>query len=283
MITEKERIITEVMLEEYLDHLHKEERSSATMDKYKRDLRKFMDFVGGQAVTKELTMAYKEALKADYESSSVNSMLAAVNGFLSFFGWNDCKVKRLTIQRKVFCEVERELSKEEYFRLLEASRELGQERINLIIQTICGTGIRVSELKFITVEAVKIGTVTVECKGKVRLVFIPKKLRKLLETYIRKHGLESGLVFVSRNGKPLNRSNIWRDMKALCVAAGVDAAKVFPHNLRHLFARTFYGLDNDIAKLADILGHSNIETTRIYILSSGTDHRRQVERLGLVL
>ena len=252
------------------------------MEKYRRDIVKFMAYSDGREVTKDLTVAYKEHIKERYEPTSVNSMLAAVNGFFSYMGWNDCRVKRLRIQRKVFCNESRELSKAEYERLLKASSSAGQERINLIVQTICGTGIRVSELPFITVEAVGRGRAVVDCKGKVRLVFIPGKLQKLLVRYIHRQGMKSGPVFVTRTGKSVSRSSIWKDMKALCQAADVSPEKVFPHNLRHLFARTFYGIDKDISKLADVLGHTSIETTRGYILTSGAEHFRQMDRLGLV-
>ena len=279
----EKRIITQEMLGMYAYRLAEEEKSSATIEKYERDVLKFIAYAAEREVTKDLVMEYKEHIKERYTPTSVNSMLAALGSFFTFKGWNDCKVKRLRIQRSVFRSESKELTKEEYERLLAASKDSGHERINLIIQTICGTGIRVSELPCITVEAVRAGEAVVECKGKVRLVFIPGKLRKLLTVYIGRQGIDSGPVFVTRTGKPLNRSNIWKDMKALCKAAGVSADKVFPHNLRHLFARTYYGLDKDIAKLADVLGHSNIETTRGYILSSGREHCRQVERLGLVL
>ena len=276
------RIIITEMVNGYIECLKEEERSKNTMEKYRRDIVKFMAYSDGREVTKDLTVAYKEHIKERYEPTSVNSMLAAVNSFFSFMGWNDCRVKRLRIQRKVFCNESRELSKAEYERLLKASSSAGQERINLIVQTICGTGIRVSELPFITVEAVGRGRAVVDCKGKVRLVFIPGKLQKLLVRYIHRQGIKSGSVFVTRTGKSVSRSSIWKDMKALCQAADVSPEKVFPHNLRHLFARTFYGIDKDISKLADVLGHTSIETTRGYILSSGEEHFRQMDRLGLV-
>lgn len=276
------RIIITEMVNGYIECLKEEERSKNTMEKYRRDIVKFMAYSDGREVTKDLTVAYKEHIKERYEPTSVNSMLAAVNSFFSFMGWNDCRVKRLRIQRKVFCNESRELSKAEYERLLKASSSAGQERINLIVQTICGTGIRVSELPFITVEAVGRGRAVVDCKGKVRLVFIPGKLQKLLVRYIHRQGMKSGPVFVTRTGKSVSRSSIWKDMKALCQAADVSPEKVFPHNLRHLFARTFYGIDKDISKLADVLGHTSIETTRGYILSSGEEHFRQMDRLGLV-
>ena len=195
--------------------------------------------------------------------------------------WSDCKVKNIKVQRQTYCAEEKELTKAEYFRLLKASQNRPQ--LNMVLQTICGTGIRVSELRFFTIEAVKHGEVTVSCKSKTRIILLPGKLKKLLLDYAKKNGIRSGAIFITRNGKPLNRSNIWAQMKGLCEAAGVKPAKVFPHNLRKLFARTFYGIEKDIAKLADILGHSSIDTTRIYIMSTGIEHRRKIERLGLVI
>jgi site-specific recombinase XerD len=208
-------------------------------------------------------------------------MLASINSLLDFLGWSDCKVKNLRCQRQTYCAEDKELTKAEYLRLLEASKH--QEKLNLVIQTICGTGIRVSELKFFTVEAISHGEVTVQCKNKTRTILIPGKLKKLLLNYAKKCGARSGIIFITKSGIPLDRSNIWTQMKRLCHAANVNPSKVFPHNLRKLFARTFYGIEKDIAKLADILGHSSINTTRIYIMTTGTEHRRKIERLGLVV
>lgn len=282
MDSDSKRMLTYRMLNEYTAFLKREEKSRVTIEKYNRDIVKFIAFADGQNVTKELAISYKEKIKQEYEPASVNSMLAAVNGIFSFLGWLDCKVKRLSIQRRVFSEKYHELTKAEYMRLLHAASNPRQERIHLVTKTICGTGIRVSELRYITAQALRSGQAVVECKGKVRIVFIPKELLRQLRQYAKKHGIASGPIFVTRSGKPLNRSNIWREMKALCIAAHVDPAKVFPHNLRRLFARVFYELQKDIAKLADILGHSNIETTRVYILASSTVHSRQVERMRLV-
>ena len=212
---------------------------------------------------------------------SINSMLASVNSLLVFLGWSDCKVKNLRCQRQTYCAEEKELSRAEYLRLLKASQH--QEQLNLVIQTICSTGIRVSELQYFSLEAVRRGEVTVQCKSKTRTIFVPGKLKKILLNYAKRCGIRSGSIFVTRNGKPLNRSNIWAQMKRLCQRAQVNPAKVFPHNLRKLFARTFYGIEKDIAKLADILGHSSIDTTRIYIMTTGTEHRRKIEKLGLIL
>lgn len=276
------RIIQQQHLQAYREYLLKEEKSDATVEKYTRDARAFVKFAHGQTVTKELTVAYKRALvECKYAVRSINSMLASLNSLLTFLGWTDCKVKHLRCQRQIFCAEEKELTKTEYLRLLEASKN--QVQLNLIIQTICGTGIRVSELKYFTVEGVKSGEVSVRCKSKTRTIFIPGKLKKLLLNYAKTNHILTGMIFITKGGKALDRSNIWTRMKRLCEAAGVNPTKVFPHNLRKLFARTFYGIEKDIAKLADILGHGSIETTRIYIMSTGIEHRKRIERLGLVV
>lgn len=276
------RILSEKNIETFQNHLLQEEKSTATMEKYLRDVRAFLVFSGQTAITKDLVMTYKQALlEKNYAVRSINSMLASLNSLLDFLGWGDCKVKSLKIQRQTYCAEEKELTKAEYLRLLEASRN--QPQLNLIMQTICGTGIRVSELKYFTVETVRRGEIVVSCKSKTRTILLPGKLKKLLLEYAKKNKIQSGAVFVTRNGKPVNRSNIWAQMKRLCEIAGVKPSKVFPHNLRKLFARTFYGIEKDIAKLADILGHSSINTTRIYIMTTGTEHRRKIERLGLVV
>ena len=266
----------------YCTHLLQEEKSAATYEKYIRDVRAFLAYVGSMQMTKELVMAYKKAcIERGYAVRSVNSMLASINSFLRFLNRADCKVKQIRQQRQTYCTADKELTKAEYLRLLDASR--GNEQLNLILQTICSTGIRVSELQYFTVEMVDSGQITVDCKGKTRMILIPGKLRKRLMAYARKRRIRSGAIFVTRTGKPLNRSNIWMAMKKLCQCAGVAQSKVFPHNLRKLFARTFYGIEKDIAKLADILGHSSINTTRIYIMTTGAEHRRKIERLGLLI
>ena len=278
----KERTLSEENRRAFREHLLREEKSAATVEKYLRDVRAFLVFSGQAAITKDLVMAYKQALlEKNYAVRSINSMLASLNSLLDFLGWGDCKVKSLKIQRQTYCAEEKELTKAEYLRLLEASKN--QPQLNLIMQTICGTGIRVSELKYFTVETVRRGEIVVSCKSKTRTILLPGKLKKLLLEYAKKNKIQSGTVFVTRSGKPVNRSNIWAQMKRLCEIAGVKPSKVFPHNLRKLFARTFYGIEKDIAKLADILGHSSINTTRIYIMTTGTEHRRKIERLGLVV
>lgn len=269
-------------IKEFLDYLRREEKSPATMEKYLRDVRVFCAYADGKEITKELVVEWKKHLvESGYAVRSINSMLASLNSLLDFLGWSDCKVKAIKQQKQVYCAEEKELSKAEYMRLLEAAKNKPQ--LQLVMQTICGTGIRVSELKFFTVERVIQGEVVVNCKGKTRTILIPGKLRKRLLDYARKEKIRSGVIFLTQNGRPLNRSCIWAQMKALCVEARVNPSKVFPHNLRKLFARTFYGIEKDIAKLADILGHSSIDTTRIYIMTTGTEHRKKIERLGLVV
>lgn len=278
----RSRTITLEMMKDYEEYLRREERSVNTIAKYARDLRAFFSFTAGNLLDKELVIQWKEKLTGIYAPASVNSMLAAVNGFLDWRGMPQCKVKPLKIQKAIFARPEKELSREEYLRLLRAARERQGQRLPLLLQTICSTGIRVSELCFITVEAVRVGRAQVNCKGKMRTVFLTKELCRVLCRYCREQMLETGPVFCTRNGKALDRSNIWREMKALCLEAGVDQGKVFPHNLRHLFARTYYSLEKDISRLADILGHTNVNTTRIYTMESGREHAKQMERMHLV-
>ena len=264
----------------YMNYLLSEEKSPATCEKYMRDIRSFYRFSGGRELCKALIIEYKNwCIEAGYAPRSVNSMLASINSYLGYIDRQDCKVKSIRLQRKMYCQDEQELSKQEYRRLLKSA---GNRQIRIILQTICATGIRVSELKYFTLESVQTGHVTIRCKGKTRTILIPGKLRTLLLSYAKKHSLCTGPIFLGRKGQPMDRSCIWRQMKALCAAAGVAAGKVFPHNLRKLFARTFYEAERDIAGLADLLGHSNINTTRIYIISTGYEHRRRIERLDLL-
>ena len=278
----KGRLITAKTIAVFREHLILEERSTATVEKYIRDVRAFAEYVNSE-VTKETVVVYKKHLQEHYAVRSVNSMLASINSLFAFLGWHDLKVKALKLQQQVYCPEEKELTKAEYARLCRAAVHKHNERLNLILQTICGTGIRVSELQFVTVEAVKCGEAVVSCKTKTRSVFIVKELKRKLLRYAAEQGIKSGMIFITRNGKPISRTNIWREMKALCIDANVNPQKVFPHNLRHLFARVFYGIEKDIAKLADILGHSSINTTRIYIISTGTEHRRRMENMRLIL
>lgn len=281
MLTEK--TITEQLISEWVTYLVSEEKSENTIEKYKRDARAFMSYLQGNLVTKDQVLAYKTYLIQNYAPRSVNSMLISLNRLFSFLDWDDVRVKTLKLQRQTYCPEEKELTKNEYERLVLTARRNGNERLELILQTICGTGIRVGELQFITVEAARKGEAVVSLKGKTREVFIVKKLRKKLMDYARRNGIEEGPVFVTRSGKPICRTNIWREMKALCAQAAVSPEKVFPHNLRHLFARIFYRINKDIAKLADILGHASIETTRIYIVSTGAEHRRFLEGMRLII
>lgn len=277
----EQRWITEEAVQNFEAYLRWEEKSPVTIEKYLSDVRRFKVYCAGRAVTKELMLAYKQDLLKRYAVRSVNSKLASLNCLFAFQGWMDCKVKNLRLQHQTFLPEEKELSKAEYLRLLSAAQK--NQRLYLIIQTICGTGIRVSELQYFTVEAVRTGTVIVRCKSKTRNVFVPGKLKKLLLNYAKKNEITAGVLFRTRTGRPVDRCNIWAGMKKLCASAQVNPKKVFPHNLRKLFARTFYGIEKDIAKLADILGHSSINTTRIYIMTTGVEHRQKIECLGLVL
>lgn len=277
-----ERRLTAQEIEAYHQYLIQEEKSMATVEKYLRDVRAFIVYIGKKNVIKDVVIDYKKyLLEKNYAVRSINSMLASLNSFFTYLGWLDCKVKSVKLQRSIYCAEEKELTKAEYEKLLKAAEK--NEQLRLVMQTICSTGIRVSELKFFTVEAVNQGEAVVNCKAKTRTILIPGKLRKRLLDYARKQKIRSGVIFLTRNGKPLDRKTIWAQMKGLCESAGVNKSKVFPHNLRKLFARTFYGIEKDIAKLADILGHSSIDTTRIYIMTTGTEHRRKIERLGLVI
>lgn len=278
------RTMTKDKIEEFQKYLNSEERSKSTIEKYTRDVKKFLQFLPeDKLVSKEQTLEFKNWLIQTYKPSSVNSMLAALNNFLNFAGWIDCKVKLVKTQRQTFYSKERELSKDEYIKLVRAAREDKNERLDLIMETICGTGMRIGELSYITVEAVRLGYARVDCKGKGRIVLLPGKLQKKLLEYCDNKGISYGSVFVTRKGSPVNRSNIWTEMKMLGDKAGVDPEKIFPHNLRHLFARTYYASQKDIAHLADILGHSSIETTRIYTIESSAEHEKQLNRLELIV
>ena len=277
------RILTVKIINDYRKNLALQEKSAATIEKYIRDINAFSKFANGSEITKEMVINYKNYLQENYAVRSVNSMIASVNSLFAFLSWFDLEVKSLKLQHQVFCHEEKELTKVEYKRLCQAAKRKKNQRLNLIIQTICATGIRVSELQYITVEAIKCGEATVNCKAKTRSVFIVKELKQKLLHWAAEQGIKSGMIFVTKSGKPIDRTNIWREMKKLCVEANVSSQKVFPHNLRHLFARTFYGIEKDIAKLADILGHSSINTTRIYIISTGTEHRRRMENMHLII
>lgn len=269
-------------IKQYKTHLINEEKTKATREKYIRDIMAFCKWLAGRELTKELVLEYKAELVENYAPASVNSILASLNGFFSYNEWHELKVKNLKIQRRIFCQSEKELTKAEYEKLLKAAKDKRNERIYLVMQTICATGIRVSELPYITAEAVKSGQAQVKLKGKIRMIFLNKALCQVLKKYMQEQGITSGCIFITRNGKPLDRHTIWKCMKDLCEIAGVAKEKVFPHNLRHLFAKTYYSLQKDIVRLADILGHSSINTTRVYTIETGDTHRRQIERMGLV-
>ena len=282
-MAKKSLCLTVTLIQRYSGHLCDQERSAATIQKYVHDLTALSTFLDGRPMTKGLLLEWKEGLIGRYAPASVNAMLAAVNRFLTFLGRNDLRLRPLKIQRTLFLPADKELTRAEYIRLVRAAQSRDNQRLALVLQTICATGIRVSELRFITAEAVRTGRAEVTNKGKRRAVFLPEKLRRLLKSYLRAQKITAGAVFLSRRGNPLDRSNIWRDMKALCQRAGVAPGKVFPHNLRHLFARTYYALEKDLSRLADILGHSNVTTTRIYTAESGAVHARQIGRLNLVV
>ena len=278
-----ERHLTEGLLLTFQAELEREERSPATVEKYLRDVKTFFGFQGNQWVTKEGVIRFKKHLQDRYKPASVNSMLAAVNRFLKAQGWHDCLVRPLKIQRQTFRDSSRELTRKEYFRLLKAAQDRGKTRLSLLMQTICATGIRVSELPFITREALNTGRATVCLKGKTRVVLLPGALCRALKAYLKDRGIPTGSIFVTRSGRPLDRSNILYDMKDICRWAGVDPGKVYPHNLRHLFACQYYQAVKDLSRLADILGHTNVNTTRIYTRVSGAEQRREMEGLELVL
>ena len=276
------RKITEETLAAFARQLGEEERSPATLEKYLREVRQFAAFLGGREVTRALAAAWREELSARQSPATVNGKLTALDRLLAFLGWEDCRVKHLRVQRQLFRDSARELSREEYARLVETARRLGRSRLSLLMETICATGIRVSEVRYITAEAVREGRTEIALKGKIRTILLPGKLCRKLEKYARQKKITSGELFLTRSGRPMSRKQIWAEMKGVCRAAGVAPSKVFPHNLRHLFARCFYRVSRDVAKLADVLGHSSIETTRIYLISTGAEHARTLDQLRLI-
>lgn len=278
------RFISSEIINDFQTYLKSEEKSSATVEKYIRDVKAFADYLDGGELTKDVVIGYKQQLlDSGFAVRSINSMLASLNAIFNYLGRMDLRVKSLKMQQDVFCPEEKELTRAEYERLCHTAQKKHNERLCLILQTICSTGIRVSELSFITAEAVRKGKAIVRMKGKTRTVFIIKDLQKKLLRYMSSRSIETGSVFITQSGKPIDRSNIWREMKSLCKEANVDPQKVFPHNLRHLFARIFYGFEKDIVRLADVLGHSSVNTTRIYIISTGTEHRRCMEQMRLII
>ena len=276
------KTITQDLIENFENYLINEEKASATLEKYIRDIKAFFEWISGTEIDKQKVLNYKENLIGKFAPTSVNSVLSSLNSFFEFNNWYELKVKMLKIQKQIFAQNDKELSKTEYERLLDAAKAKSNQRLYLLMQTICSSGIRVSELQYVTVEAIKLKKATINCKGKMRIVILPKELCRILTEYAKTQKITSGSVFVTRTGKPLDRSTIWKMMKKLCESANVSKHKVFPHNLRHLFARTFYTLQKDIVRLADILGHSNVNTTRIYTMETGEIHRRQIQKLGLL-
>lgn len=274
--------INEEQLTRYTAYLQEQERAPQTIQKYIHDLNFLQRYLAGKPLTKAALIGWKEHLTGIYATATVNSMLAAVNSFLAYMGWPDSHIKALRLQRQVFRDPAKELTREEYTRLVCAAETASRTRLALLLETICATGIRVSEVKYITVEAVKAGRAEISLKGKVRVILLPAKLCRKLQKYAKKQKTASGAVFRTRSGRELSRKQIWAEMKSICKKAGVAASKVFPHNLRHLFARCFYRASRDIIKLADVLGHSSVETTRIYLLSTGTEHQRHLDRLHLI-
>ena len=276
------RRITNESITNFKERLIEEEKSPATVDKYVRDVTLFMAWCNNTRLCKALVLEYKQMAVEKYAPASVNAIISSLNSFFAFMNWYDMRIKALKIQRQIFAERDKELTKAEYERLLTASKRKNNERLYYLMQTICSSGIRVSELSSITVEAVKNQRANINCKGKMRVVILPRELCKMLINYAKRQKITSGAVFVTRTGKPLDRSTIWKMMKALCESAGVDKSKVFPHNLRHLFARTYYSIQKDIVRLADILGHTSVNTTRIYTMEVGDIHRMQIQKLGLL-
>lgn len=276
------KIITDEIVAKFKKYLTEEEKAKATIEKYVRDIMSFMKWLSGRTVEKSVVLEYKQELVEEYSPASVNSILSSLNNFFVFNEWFSCKVKTLKIQRQIFSRQDKELTKAEYERLLSSAKNKENWRLYLLMQTICSTGIRISELQFVSVEAAKAKKAIINCKGKIRQVILPKQLCKMLLKYAKENNIKSGSIFVTKTGKPLDRSNVWKMLKNLCDAANVSKSKVFPHNFRHLFARTYYSLEKDISRLADILGHSNVNTTRIYTMESGNVHRMQIQKLGLL-
>ena len=277
--------LTPQLIEDYLRRLAEDERGAATIDKYRRDLLRFYEFLPpDKAVDKAVVLSWKEQLVArKYASSSVNVMLASVNGLLTFAGRPEWRAKFLKRQRAAFCDERRELRRAEYEKLVETARREKKTRLTLMMETICSTGIRVSELAFVTVEAVRAGRAELMLKGKCRRILFPAALVRKLSRYAAERRIARGPIFTDKTGSPVSRHRVWYEMKKLGARAGVAASKVFPHNLRHLFARTFYALERDLSKLADLLGHSSVETTRLYIITAGIEHLRQLDKMKLVI
>lgn len=279
----EKRIISDSLIEEYCSWMYGNEKSGGTIKKYSYYLNLFKEFLNDGEVEKEKVLLWKSQLRDYLAPVTVNTALAAINGFFKYKGWGECMTRFIKIKKNIFCPEKKELSREEYVRLVKTARDTGNERLELLIQTLCSTGIRISELRYITVEAVEKGMMQVDCKGRVRTVFLTEGLCDMLKIYAGKLHITTGMIFITRGGKPLDRSNIWRDMKKLGFGAKVEWEKIYPHNLRHLFARTYYNQEKDLNKLSDILGHSDINTTRIYTMESGQNHLRQIEKMNLLV
>ena len=278
----KERRLTAAVLNRFRQELLRRERSAPTIEKYLHDVRTFAVWLDGREVTPEAVLAWKRELVDQFKPGTVNGKLAAVNALFAFAGWPDCQARSLKVQRRAFRDNARELTKEEFYRLVATAERLGKDRLALLFEAIGSTGVRVSQVKYFTVEAARLGRAEIALKGKIRTILLPGKLCRKLLKYARKQEIASGEIFLTRSGKPINRKQIWAEMKALCKQAGVEPGKVFPHNLRHLFAQTFYHQTHDVVKLADVLGHSSLTTTRIYLISTGEEHQRELEKLKLV-
>ncbi len=276
------KFITSETLQRFKLYLYEEEKNDNTIEKYTRDIRFFSEWLGNAGIDKSTVLAYKKELCEKYAPRSVNSVLSSLNAFFKYMHWYELRVKTLKIQRQIFADKEKELTKAEYGKLLATAKNRGNQKLYYLMQTIGSTGVRISELKYVTCEAVHMGQAVIHCKGKIRQVFLPAALCKMLKTYTKQQHIKSGPVFITGTGKPLDRSTVWKMLKKLCVYAGVSKSKVFPHNFRHLFARTFYSLQKDIVRLADILGHASINTTRIYTVESGEVHKKQLQKLGLL-
>ena len=280
----EEKRITGTNITAYTAYLKCIERSNNTIEKYHRDVLSFARWLNNRSVECENVVEWKHhLLRKGYTPATINSMLIAINRFFVFMGWDECRVKVLKLQKKLFREESRDLTKDEYARLVETAIKVGKERLALLMETICATGIRVSEVRYITIEAAQQGRAVISLKGKIRTILLPRKLCRKLLKYAKKQKTVSGEIFLTRNGTSLSRRQIWAEMKAICKKAGIAASKVFPHNLRHLFAQTFYRVTHDVAKLADLLGHASIETTRIYLLSTGIEHQMLLNNLKLIL
>ena len=276
------RVLTTTLIKSFQAELIKQERAAATIEKYMHDIRTFYAWLGNREVTPETVHEWKKSLTERFSPGTVNGKLAALNALFTFTGWTDCRARSLKLQRRAFRDDARELTRDEFYRLVATAERLGKDRLALLLEAIGSTGVRVSEVKYFTVESARLGRAEIALNGKIRTFLLPGKLCRKLLKYARKQKIASGEIFLTRSGKPINRKQIWAEMKALCKQAGVEPGKVFPHNLRHLFAQTFYHQTRDVVKLADVLGHSSLSTTRIYLISTGAEHRRELEKLKLV-